>query len=126
MHTDRVTKFYARQAPLQDECDHTLNTQDRIPRSTTSGEIVAEAPSHLVTISPHYLITPQGNSPILDVRGQRALYVPHRACRPLVACVAGQPIAPEALALALLAELGVGALFFRRAHSKDSVRHLLE
>ena len=71
---DRVNKPYARQAPLQDECDHTLNTQDRISRSTTSGEIAAEAPSHLVTIAPHYLITPQGNSPILDVRGQRALY----------------------------------------------------
>merc|ERR1719329_1074671 len=55
MHSDRITKSYAREAPLQNECDHTTkHTQDRIPRSTASGEIAAEAPSHLVTVSPHH------------------------------------------------------------------------
>ena len=28
---------------------------------------------------------------------------PDRACRPLIACVAGEPVAPGALALALMA-----------------------
>ena len=46
---------------------------------------------------------------------------PRRACRPLVACIAGQPVPPETLAPKLVADLGVGALLLRRA--QGGVRH---